>query len=148
MSTLKRRRSDRRPQLDRIRFEVACNDDHGHFAGIVEAMSFNANGERIGLELCSGSAPRFKELPDGAIYIYRRRCQVYESKEWFGNWCWNAYVIPLPLAAWILRHSVLTGKFSMDMAEGDNACKLSDALDEKASIGEVTLYLSLFGLDR
>lgn len=145
MSTLKRRRSDRREPLSRIRVEVACNDDNGRFAGVAEGLCFAAGGERLHLELSGGAAPRFKELPDDAIYIYRRRCRVYSSREWFGNWCWNAYVIDLPMAAWILHHSIRTGKFSMDSADGNNACRLSDALDEDASLGETQLYLSLFG---
>lgn len=148
MSDLKRRRADRRPQLNKVTVEVACNDENGHFAGIAEGLCFAAQGERISLDLCGGAAPRFKELPGGAIYIYRRRCAVHSSREWFGNLRWNAYVIDLSMAAWMLHHSVRTGKFSMDSADGDNACRLSDALDEGANLGEVTLFLSMFGASR
>lgn len=145
MSTLKRRKGDRHDPPAKVRLEVACNDEHGHFASIAEGLCFAARGERLSLDLCGGAAPRFRELPDSHIYIYRRRCLVHSSREWFGNWCWNAYVLDLPMAAWILHHSIKTGKFGMDSADGNNACRLSDALDKDASLGEVTLYLSLFG---
>jgi hypothetical protein len=148
VSDPKRRRADRRPPVSRVTVEVACNDEGGRFAGIAEGLCFAARGERLSLDLSGGAAPRFKELPDGAIYIYRRRCIIHASREYFGNWCWNAYVVDLPIAAWMLHHSIKTGKFSMDAADGNHACRLSDALDEGASLGEVTLYLSLFGADR
>jgi hypothetical protein len=90
--------------------------------------------------------PRFRELPDGAIYVYRRRLQVYESREWFGNWCWNAYVITLPMAAWWLTHAVSKGRFGLDMAEGDHACKMSDLIDRgELGASEAMLYLGMFG---
>lgn len=146
MSDLKKRKSDRRPQLDRIRVEVACNDERGHFAGKFEALCFAAKGERIGLDLRSGSAPRFKELPDGCIYVYRRRCDVLASREWYGNWCWNAYVITLPMAAWWLTHAVSKGRFGLDMAEGDHACRISDLIDQGSiTPSEAMLYLGMFG---
>lgn len=128
--------------------EVACNDDHGHFAGRAEALCFAARGERIGLDLCGGPAPRFKELPDGAIYFYRLRCPVHASREWFGNWCWNAYVIDLAVAARWLTHAVRKGRFGLDMAEGNNACRISDIIDRgNVTASEVMLYLGLFGTD-
>lgn len=146
MSDLKKRRADRKPQLDRIRVEVACNDAHGHFAGKFEALCFAARGERIGMELSGGASPRFKELPDGRIYVYRRRCEVLSSREWFGNWCWNAYVIPLPMAAWWLTHAVNKGRFGLDMAEGNHACQISDLIDRgELGASEAMLYLGMFG---
>lgn len=149
MSDPKRRRADRKPQLGRIRLEVACNDANGHFANRAEALCFAGRGERIGLELSQGPFPRFRELPEGDIYIYRRRCPVHTSKEWFGNWCWNAYVIDVSIAAWLLTHAVTKGRFGFDMAEGNYACRISEMMERgNVTISEVMLYLGLFGADR
>lgn len=52
---------------------------------------------------------------------------------------------PMALTAWLLHRAIHCGKFSCDGASGNNACRLSDALDEDANLGEVTLYLGLFG---
>lgn len=145
MSTLKDRRSNRRNPIERVRIEVACNDgDNGIFAGRAEGLAFVAAGERIGLDLQCWPAPKFTETDKG-IRFFRRNCEVFESKEYYGNWCWNAYLIGLSDAAFLLYKAVRTEKFGFDMAEGDNACRLTDAFDEDADLGEVTLYLSLFG---
>lgn len=143
MSTLKRRRQDRREPLSQVRFEVAC-DDGGGFLGRAEALALSARGERMDLELSSGSAPRFSDDGD-AIRLFRRRSIYSNAIHGYGNWCWRAYDIPLADAAKLLHHAIRKGGFSCTGASGDNACRLSDALDEDASLGEVTLYLSLFG---
>lgn len=96
------------------------------------------------LELRSGSEPRFSDDGD-AIRIFRRRCVYVNSIHGYGNWCWNAYDLALADVAKLLHHAIRTERFSCTGASGDNACRLSDALDEDASLGEVTLYLSLFG---
>lgn len=143
MSTLKRRRKDRRDPPDHIRIEVACCDGGG-FLGRAEALAFSARGERMDLELRTGSEPRFSD--DGqAIRLFRTTCPYDKAIHGYGNWCWRAYDIKLSDAAKMLHHAITSEKFSCTGASGNNACRLSDALDEDASLGEVTLYLGLFG---
>lgn len=143
MSTLKRRKNDRREPPATVRFEVAC-DDGGGFRGRAEALALSARGERMDLDLCSKGAPRFSD--DGsAIRLFRHRSVYRNAIHGYGNWCWRAYDIPLADAAWLLHHAIRKGGFSCTGASGNNACRLSDALDEDANLGETTLYLSLFG---
>lgn len=146
MSSLKQRKQGRRAPLDRIRLEVACNDERGHFAARAEALCFAARGEWIHLDLSSGTAPRFAEHED-AITIFRRRCLTLESRTWFGNWCWNAYVIALPAAAFVLARAIDSGKFSFDCAEGDHACRIAElcGVASTVSADEIAVHLQLFG---
>jgi hypothetical protein len=141
VSTAKRRRADRRPSVNRMQVEIACNDpDNGLFAGRATAIGFCARGERISLE---GADVKFTDNGD-TIRLFRRTARVIDSRQWFGNWCWNVYIVPIADAAFFLHRAHKHG-FQADMAEGDFACKVSDALDEDAPIGELQLYLSLFG---
>lgn len=143
MSTLKRRRKDRAEPPRYIRIEVACCDGGG-FIGRADALAFSLRGERLDLELCGRSEPKFSDDGD-FIRLFRRDCPYGVSIHGYGNWCWRAYDIYLEDAAWLLHHAVLNSKFSCTGASGNNACRLSDALDENANLSEVTLYLSLFG---
>lgn len=147
MSSLKQRKKSRRQPRRLIRVLIACNGDGGIFEGRAEGITLSAAGETIDLELTGGRAPRFTELQDG-IRIFRRRFTVLECASCVGNWCWNSYTLSLDDAAALLNLALSSGAFSCTGASGNNACRLSDAIDEEASPGELTLYLSLFGSDR
>lgn len=75
----------------RLRLDVACNDpDNGLFAGRAEQLEVETwDKHRIELD-ARGRAPSFTEVPRG-IRLHRRVWPVLESKDWYGNWCWNAY---------------------------------------------------------
>src|SRR5215831_17936885 len=75
----------------RLRLDVACNDpDNGLFAHCAEQFHLTTwDGETIEVEAVR-HAPRFTEIPSGIRFL-RRRWRVLASKEWYGNWCWNAY---------------------------------------------------------
>jgi len=94
---------------------------------------------------CAPVAPHDISDDGEAMRLFRRRCVYNNSIHGYGNWCWRAYDIPMPDAAWLLHHAIRGEKFSCTGASGNNACRLSDALDENASLSEVTLYLGLFG---
>lgn len=71
--------------------EFACNDpDNGLFAGRA-AMATFGDAEIEAPNFDTGY--RFSE-GIGGIMIHRRVFQVVDSKEWFGNWCWNRYMLP------------------------------------------------------
>lgn len=76
----------------RLRLEVACNDpDNGLFAHCAEQFQITTwDGQDIEFAVCREYVPRFAELPN-AIRWCRRVWPVLASKEWYGNWCWNAY---------------------------------------------------------
>jgi hypothetical protein len=70
---------------DTIHF--ACNDpDNGNFAGRAAMASYGD----VELEAPNWHGFRFTELT-GAIRIHRRVFGIEGSKDWVGNWCWNAY---------------------------------------------------------
>lgn len=144
MSSLKQRKKSRRQPRPSIRVSVACNGDGGVFLGVAEGISFSAAGETIDLDLTGGGAPRFTELPDG-IRIFRRRFAVQDCASHVGNWCWNEYQLSLNDAAALLHMALSSKKFTCGGACGNNACRLSDVIDEEASPDELRLYLSLFG---
>lgn len=79
-----------------IRIDVACNDpDNGRFAGRAEMI-------KVGLEFLEltarrDPAPRFVEIP-GRFRLSGKTWPVASSRDWFGNWCWNAYWLELPHA--------------------------------------------------
>lgn len=79
-------------RIARFRLDVCCNDpDNGIFAHQAEALQVDTwDGEIIEFECRSLRAPRFTEK-SGVIRICRRNWPILASKEWHGNWCWNAY---------------------------------------------------------
>ena len=74
-----------------LRLDVACNDpDNGLFSGTAQMMQIETwDKETVELE-CFCRPPRFTE-GDGWIRIHRLKWPIVRSKEWMGNWCWNAY---------------------------------------------------------
>lgn len=79
-----------------IRIDVACNDpDNGRFAGRAEMIQVGL--PFLELTARREPAPRFVEIP-GRFRLSGRTWPVANSREWFGNWCWNAYWLELPHA--------------------------------------------------
>lgn len=80
-----------------VRIHIACNDpDSGLFAGRAEQVALDDGA----LELTCRSlrAPKFTDVVT-AFWLSGKRWRYSGFKEWFGNWCWNAYVFDLPTAA-------------------------------------------------
>lgn len=98
----------------RIRLDVACNDpDNGLFAFCAEQLQVHTwDGESIELAACR-AAPRFREL-SGAIRLCRGVWPTLASKEWYGNWCWNAYWLHPEVAADLLMVVKRSGLFHCD----------------------------------
>lgn len=98
-----------------VRINVCCNDpDNGNFDaraaglslqdGLAELTSFDMRG------------PTFREHPDH-IQISRRRFRCAQSKEWYGNWCWNAYWLDVDDAVEMLAYVHQIDLFNCDMAD-------------------------------
>jgi hypothetical protein len=67
---------------------VCCNHpDNGQFTGRCDSVTYDE------LDLVAGSKGNctFRVLPGGRLRISRREFRFLGCKEWFGNWCWNAY---------------------------------------------------------
>jgi hypothetical protein len=76
----------------------ACNDpDNGLFAGKVAMATYDD------MEL---ESPGFGDFAftegSGFIRIHRRKFEILASKDWVGNWCWNAYRLRRPEAKRLL----------------------------------------------
>lgn len=68
---------------------VCCNDpDNGLFYGRADQLMIGS----IELEALRDPVPKFVEL-DGAIRLAGKVWPVMSSKDWVGNWCWNAYTL-------------------------------------------------------
>jgi hypothetical protein len=97
-----------------VRIEVCCNDgDNGLFAG--RALSIHLS-DVLELSASDWRGPAFREFPD-AVKISRRRFPIVASKDWYGNWCWNAYWMDAPVAADLLAYVHGQGTFGCEMGE-------------------------------
>ena len=103
------------PYQGLCRIDIACNDpDNGTFAG--RAAMVHAY-DLLQLESCDMQGPVFRELPGQRIRISRRTFKIAKSKEWFGNWCWNAYWLEAGDAVRLLQYLRSLGCFSLDLCE-------------------------------
>jgi hypothetical protein len=77
----------------RLRLDVCCNDpDNGLFVGRADGLQLTTWDDAL-IELETRyweCGPRFTEK-SGTIRIARRTWPILAAKEWYGNWCWNAY---------------------------------------------------------
>ena len=82
-----------------IPVDFACNDpDNGLFAGKVWMAEIDGNE----LERGAGEV-RFAETEKG-FRIHRREYAAADRKEWFGNWCWNRFWLPVKEANRLAEH--------------------------------------------
>lgn len=87
----------------RVDVHFACNDpDNGRFAGRVGLASVTWCKELCELDLDPFWGVKFTEL-DGAIRIHRKVFPIVASKDWVGNWCWNAYRFEYPVYRRLIR---------------------------------------------
>ena len=86
---------------------IACNHhDNGNFLGRFDAMHYGNDqdmeiqhvhwGPRGGLLV--------RYLGDGRVKISRRVFEYEREKEWYGNWCWNAFWMRTAEARRLLRY--------------------------------------------
>lgn len=79
-----------------LRIDICCNDpDNGLFDGRCASIALESSA----LDLCAQTvrAPKLRVTAD-AIFVSGRRYEVLQSKDWLGNWAWNAYWLPLDQA--------------------------------------------------
>src|SRR5579875_3760956 len=83
---------------DLIRLDIACNDaDSGLFAG--RAQMIELPDGLMELEARHyDRAPTFLEVSNSTFRLAGKRWPFVRSKEWVGNWCWNAYWLEEPVA--------------------------------------------------
>lgn len=73
-----------------MHLHIACNDpDNGLFCGRAEKIEIGM----LEFEPKSyGKSPRLREERD-CIVLSGKRWPICFSKDWVGNWCWNAYAL-------------------------------------------------------
>lgn len=98
-----------------VRLDVCCNDpDNGSFDARAAALSLPDTLAEFGSYDFRG--PVFREHSE-AIQISRRRFACAGSKEWFGNWCWNAYWLDVADGVRLLAYVHTLRAFNCDMGE-------------------------------
>lgn len=101
--------------MRRVRVDIACNDpDSGIFAGVAEQIQIGQ--ELIELEAVHVRAPRFVDL-GGTFRLAGKVWPYQSSKEWIGNWCWNAYWLRIETAVEFLVWLQHGGLFHCTMGE-------------------------------
>ena len=128
--------------IPRMRFDVCCNDpDNGLFAHIAEQLEVTTwDGADLQLECVRERAPRFAELP-GHVRLMRRKWPILASKEWYGNWCWNAYWLEPPVLVGLLAAVKASEMFHC--CEGPS--QLYDNWNDPGTIDEALWLTNLWG---
>lgn len=99
----------------RVRVDVCCNDpDNGLFAH--RAAAIQLADQLLELAASDFRGPTFREIGDH-IKLSRRRFPVLASKEWYGNWCWNAYWMDVAEAVDLLTYAHAIGAFDVEQGE-------------------------------
>lgn len=98
-----------------VRLDVCCNDpDNGNFDGRAAGIQL----QDMTMELMAHDlrGPVFRVHADH-IQISRRRFAYERSKDWYGNWVWNAYWLDVDVAVELLAYVHSLGVFGCDQAE-------------------------------
>lgn len=94
-----------------VRLDFCCNNpDNGLFDHRIAGVQL----PDLDLELAARDlrGPSFALLDDGRMRISRRQFRYTWSREWIGNWCWNAYYFDPAEAVELLSYLHGLGKFS------------------------------------
>ena len=69
-----------------MNLHVCCNDEMGHFDHRAEVLSIGS----MEFEALRDPVPRFVDL-GGRVRLAGKHWPCEGSKDYVGNWCWNAY---------------------------------------------------------
>ncbi len=116
----------RPPMPDLSRIDFACNEpDNGMFDHCVcqihlpdQLLELTAKNWCI---TSNRGLPRFAEVIEDqrvvAIRLSGKRWPIVRSKEWYGNWCWNAYWMRDQVARQFLVWLHRRGLFQCELGE-------------------------------
>ena len=98
-----------------IRLDVLCNNpDNGLFAHRADGLQVTTwDGEGVEFFCQRVRAPRFVEI-NGGFQFMRRKWSILRSKEWYGNWCWNAYWLTVSDTIDLLARVHASGMFDCE----------------------------------
>lgn len=102
---------------------VLCNDGrNGLFTGRAEAIEFDFPSARPGGEglRVSMVSPGITVKVDSArmkLCIHRVWVPFVGEREWYGNWCWNRYLLRRPRALQLLHLLCRSGHWDLDEAD-------------------------------
>jgi hypothetical protein len=96
-----------------VRLDICCNDPaNGIFDGRAAAIQL------ADLELAASDMRGPKMRDEGGEIIIAGKHFAYDRcKEWFGNWCWNAYWMPLERAVDFLLWARRRGFWDVEQGE-------------------------------
>src|SRR5690348_12236704 len=84
---------------------IACNNpDTGHFTGRFSALHYGDDQDMELQHMDWYGGVRITYLDDGKVRISRRIFEYEREKEWYGNWCWNAFWMRRSEARRLLRY--------------------------------------------
>ena len=99
-----------------VRLEFCCNDpDNGLFDNRIAGIQLPDTDLQLTARDMRG--PAFAVLDDARLRISGRIFRYTWSKEWFGNWCWNAYYFEPAVAVELLAFLHGRDKFAADAGE-------------------------------
>ena len=116
-----------------VRISFACNDDrNGLFAGRAYCASVAVRRGEFDLyhdDIERGSA---FAVEAARLRIHRRWFPFVSRKEWFGNWCWDAFYLARPVAIGLIDAMRRSGVWH---CEGGTArlCDWWDGLPKRAT---------------
>lgn len=111
---------------DHVNVDLACNDDHGRFSGVVTMVEFSADGHHIGLAY-GPDGYRDVGLTDSALVVAGVPYLVLERASWVGNRCWERAVLSLDDARKLMRRLFADG---WDLDEWTEGSPFQDVIRE------------------
>lgn len=91
-----------------LRFDVCCND-HGDGSFASRASALSLPDDLLELGAYDERGPVFRDFGH-SLRLGRRLFPYERSKEWYGNWSWNAYWLKAPdaieLLAWVHAQAI------------------------------------------
>lgn len=86
-----------------IAIGLCCNDDHGNFAGKVDAINVRALDLQLECPMWEGHSCRFDKQSQ-RVKISRRWFAYQYYREWVGNWAWDEIEMDLAEASRLLNY--------------------------------------------
>ena len=98
-----------------VQLSLACNDHrNGVFGGRVSSIAF---GDELHLDCVYANVSMHCELLGcRRLRLGRVRFNYHGEREWWGNWCWNLYLIRAAVAANLANYLRASKGFQPDCA--------------------------------
>lgn len=100
-----------------LRIDFQCNDpDNGIFNHDCRAIQIGDGEPLLELENWADRPPTFR-VGSGLVRLSGKPWPIVGSQEWIGNWCWNAYWMPVDQVMRFLEWLNGRGLYSVSQGE-------------------------------